>query len=115
MKSNRKNKFAATVDWETHRRLRSESMKWQFLALSIGHLQIRLVIRHAFEKYADLEEKSLWKKLELGIWFKRNMCIGTGIAKTPLSNFKLRPEYSVGVNLILLKFWISFSWKALQF
>lgn len=113
---NKKPNFAETADWESYRRLRSESMRWQFMSLRIGHLNINFVIRHMFERYADWNDKRSWKKKSLGIWFEKTMCVGTKLTgKEMFSSSNLCPEYKIGVNLLVLKFWFSFSWKVLHF
>jgi len=116
-----KNKKVKTTDesiinWELHHRIRSQRLNKQILKFALGRFKIKFVFRHRFEKFMDLSDThSMWGKWELGMWFKKNMCVGikyTG--KKVFSKNNLFPEYMVGFNLLWIKLWITMSWNVLE-
>ena len=102
-------------NWELYHKIRSEYRKRHVSRFSIGDLTIKFVYRHRFEKYMDLSDNMMWKKNELGIWFKKNLCVGTKEkGKKMFDKDNMGYTYMIGFNLILLKFWFEFSWKVLE-
>jgi len=116
-KRNIKTNDDSIINWELHQKLRSQRLNKQILRINLGALRIRLVFRHRFEKYMDLSDThSMWGKWELGMWFKKSMCIGTKYTgKNMFSKNNLFPDYTVGVNLLWFKVWMTVSWNVLEF
>ena len=104
------------IDWELHRKLRTERLNKQILRINLGKLKIKFIFRHRFEKYLDLSDvHSMWGKWELGFWLKKNMCVGMKYkGRNTFKSDNMFPEYMVGVNLIWCKFWITVSWNVLE-
>jgi hypothetical protein len=86
--------------------------------LKIGSLTFKFVFRH---KWDNLESDRVfhrlsWKTKELGIFFRKDMCVGidtTGRKMFNVSN--LMPSYLLGFNLIWCKLWFELDWKVLRF
>jgi hypothetical protein len=94
---------------------RSEQIKRQILSFKIGSLRIKFVFRHKFEKHRTMFDDSSFRRYELGIWFKKNLCVGTkkkGI--DAFSKDNLCPEYMIGINLLVAKLWLTVSWNVLD-
>lgn len=82
--------------------------------LVIGRTRFTFVIRHRWEKFEDKTEKimndiSMWRKWELGFWFKRSQIVGSKNFKNP-NEWKnnLVYEYMFGINLVITKLWFTF-------
>ena len=104
------------INWELHQKMRSQSINKQILRLKLGGVKITFVFRHRFEKYRTWTDRSEWKNWELGFWFRRSMMVG--IKKKGKSAFgkdNLVPEYMVGLNLLVIKFWVTVSRNVLTF
>jgi len=102
-------------NWELYHKIRSEYRKKHVSKFKIGNLTIKFVYRHAFEKYMDLGDKQSWKEHRLGIWFRRNLCVGKGKrGKKLFDKDNVGYSYMFGFNLIWLKFWFDFSWNVLE-
>ena len=102
-------------NWELYHKIRSEYRKRHVSRFRLGNLTIKFVYRHAFEKYMDLADKHSWKNHELGMWFKRNLCIGKGKhGKKLFDEDNVGYSYMIGFKLIWLKFWFELSWNVLE-
>lgn len=94
---------------------RSEQIKRQILSFKIGSLRIKFVFRHKFEKHRTMFDDPSFRKYELGIWFKKNLCVGTNKkGKAAFSKDNLCPEYMIGINLLVAKLWLTVSWNVLE-
>ena len=77
----------------------------------IKGLNLTFVFRHRFEKHKEAYEKyghsSMFRKYELGIWFRPVKIVGRKEFKTP-NKWKnnLVGSYMLGVDLILCKCWV---------
>lgn len=120
MKKNKGNNInivdESIINWELHHMMRSKQMNKQILRLKLGSLKIKFVFRHRFEKYRTLSDRSEWRNWELGVWFRKSRLVGTmKKGKGAFGSDNLVPEYMLGLNLLVIKLWVTVSRNALEF
>ena len=85
----------------------------------IGEFRATFVLRHRFEKVEETEQISHdieWNQLQISAWFEKRMSIGTRhTGKKLFSKKNHSPTYTLGIKLIVFKFWLDFSWRVLVF
>jgi len=85
--------------------------------LKIGPLFIKGVFRHKWDDPDDsYHTKIEYKTKKLGIFFRKDMCIGTTKkGRDMFTRDNHYPSYMFGLNLIWAKCWITIDWKVLHF
>lgn len=74
--------------------------------MTIGKLNIHIVLRHRFEK--DSRKYRSFTKWELAIWFRKNKMVASFKFEDPKEwKNNLVNSYSLGVELLLCRIWIS--------
>ena len=81
--------------------------------IKAGDFTLISVFKHRFEKKKTL--RSDFRDWSLGVWFERSMIIG----KKDFSNPKkwgdgMVNSYTVGMNLLICKFWISWDFGGMH-
>ena len=85
------------------------------MKINLGHLKISGVFRHRWDNPEHrLVSNSEWRMKQLGIFFKKTLCVGTSKkGKEMFKEDNLSPSYMFGINLIWVKMWVEVSWKVL--
>ena len=92
--------------------------------IKIGDSQFTFVLRHRWEKGSksildNYDANKLRKELSLGVYFKKDKVVGrvkkgSDKGETVKNTFNVDNmvnDYYVGLNLIVCKFWVNFSFK----
>jgi hypothetical protein len=88
----------------------------------IGRAGFTWVLRHRWEKDKGLTNHTVWemrRRFKLGIWFERSKVVGpvrkgkdrSETVGNTFDNSNLVNNYMIGLDLIVCKTWISFSFK----
>ena len=76
---------------------------------------ITVTFTHKWEKTKNKWHNQGWRRKDLGIWFERTISLGkpkTGMAVNEIYTLENSAKvYTVGLRLIVCKFWVSFSFK----
>jgi tetrahydromethanopterin S-methyltransferase subunit F len=85
--------------------------------MKLGHLTIKAVFRHKWDSPEDAYVNSVeYKTKRLGIFARRSLGVGTKLkGKALFTKGNLFPIYLVGVDLIVAKAWLEFSWRVRTF
>lgn len=78
--------------------------------------QISFVLRHRWEDGSgstlrNYTANEIKKKLQLGIWVKHYKAVGTAKGKSTFQESNLVNCFMIGLNLIVCKVWVEFSFK----
>jgi hypothetical protein len=85
--------------------------------IKIGNFTSTFVFTHYWQKDKDWFERRMMRKpFTLGIWYKREKFVGPvrsgknrdEVVKRTFNKKNHIPEYTLGVTLIVVKFWVSF-------
>jgi len=87
---------------------------WKF---RLGHLTVKFVFRHKWDSPEDPYVRTMeYKTKQLGLYFKRNLAIGTKYKGRALfRKGNLFPVYIIGLHLIYAKCWMEFNWRVRTF
>jgi hypothetical protein len=78
--------------------------------LKIGKVNASFVFRHKWDEKSGFKLNSEFSSYSLGIWFKRYKIVGSKGFSDPKSWGKnLVNDYMVGINLLVIKMWITFN------
>ena len=82
----------------------------------IGSFKATWVLRHRWEKGSkstlrNSTANDIRKTLKLSIWAKRYEAVGRGKGKTMFAKENMVNCYMVGLDLIVCKVWVDFSFK----
>jgi hypothetical protein len=95
--------------------------------IKIGSFRASFVLRHRWEKDSDsmiinYEANNIRKNWQLGIWVKKyevvgkvrlpeNVWVKDEVVKETFSDKNLVNNYMIGLNLIVCKVWVDFTFK----
>jgi len=80
----------------------------------IRSCNITTVLRHRFEKSKRIDR--VFSKWEVGLWFKRDKIVGRkDFNHTKEWGNNLVNAYEIGINLILVKAWVCWSFNGMYF
>jgi hypothetical protein len=83
-----------------------------YISKQIGKLNISFVFHHRFEKKDDyIFHSTNFRDWKISIWFKKDKIVGRKNFKNPKDWDKhLVNNYMIGIDLLIIKFWISFDY-----
>lgn len=88
----------------------------------IGPARFTWVLRHRWEKDRDLTNYTVWemrRRLKLGVWYEKSEVVGPvrrgkhkdETVKNTFTESNLVNDYAIGLDLIVCKTWVSFTFK----
>lgn len=78
--------------------------------LRIGKIKFTFVFRHKWDNQDGFKYNSEFQDYRIGFWFKRSRIVGSkNFSKVKEWGNNLVNDYTIGVNLIICKMWISFN------
>jgi hypothetical protein len=81
--------------------------------IKIGDFTLISVFKHRFEKKKTL--RSDFRDWSLGIWFERSKIVGKIDFSNPKKwSSRLVNSYTVGMNLLICKFWIAWDFGGMH-
>ena len=85
--------------------------------MKLGHLTIKAVFRHKWDSPEDPYVSTVeYKTKRLGVFARRSLAVGTKYkGKAIFRKGNLFPVYLIGMDLIVAKTWLEFSWRVRTF
>jgi hypothetical protein len=87
-----------------------------YISKQIGKFRIAFVFHYRFEKQEDEAQEYIFRLTHfrdwrISIWFKRSKIVGMKNFRNPKEwNKHLVGNYMIGVDLLIITFWVSFDY-----